>query len=184
MKILVFGNSGSGKNTYSQSMAAQHGLVHLDLDSIVWELHQTAIQRPQAEILMSLEAFISSNDSWIIEGCYGDLVQAASAHCTKLVFLNPGMDVCLANNLRRPWEPHKYASLAQQNSMLANLQAWVSGYYERDDAWSYKAHRQVFDAFSGTKVEHTDISAYAVQPVDPTDRLLVALTGVGGAGAL
>lgn len=161
MRILVFGNSGSGKSTYSQLLAARHGLAHLDLDSIVWEPDQIAVQRSQAEISASLEMFISGNVSWVIEGCYGDLVQAASAHCTKLVFLNPGVEACLANNLRRPWEPHKYASLEQQNSMLANLQAWVSGYYERDDAWSYKAHRRVFDGFSGNKVEYVDISAYS-----------------------
>ena len=161
MKVLVFGNSGSGKSTYSQSLAARHGLPHLDLDSIVWEPNQISVQRTQSEIAASLDAFISDNASWVIEGCYGDLVQAASAHCTKLVFLNPGLDACLANNIRRPWEPHKYASLEQQNSMLANLQAWVSGYYERNDAWSYKSHRQVFDKFGGIKVEYVDTSAYA-----------------------
>lgn len=38
--------------------------------------------------------------------------------------------------------------------MLANLQAWVSGYYQREDAWSYHAHRRIFDAFGGRKTEH------------------------------
>lgn len=161
MRILVFGNSGSGKSTYSQSLASRHGLAHLDLDSIVWEPNQIAVQRTHAEISASLEAFISGNSSWIIEGCYGDLVQAVSAHCTKLVFLNPGKEACLANNLHRPWEPHKYASLEEQNSMFANLQEWVAGYYERDDAWSYKAHRKVFDEFAGTKIEYADTSEYA-----------------------
>lgn len=162
MKFLVFGNSGSGKSTYSQWLTAQHGLAHLDLDSIVWEPDRIAVQRPAADVLASLEAFISSHAAWVIEGCYGDLVQAASSHCTRLVFLNPGVEACLANNLRRPWEPHKYASLEQQNAMLANLQAWVSGYYERDDAWSYKAHRQVFDGFAGSKIEYADTAAYGV----------------------
>jgi adenylate kinase family enzyme len=162
MRILVFGNSGSGKSSYSRTLAAQNGLVHLDLDSIVWEPNQIAVQRPQTEITASLDSFISSHSAWVIEGCYGDLVQAVSTHCSLLVFLNPGVEACLANNLRRPWEPHKYASLEQQNSMLANLQTWVAGYYERDDSWSYRAHRQVFDSFSGTKVEHVEASAYAV----------------------
>lgn len=165
MRFLVFGNSGSGKSTYSQLLAVQHGLAHLDLDSIVWEPDQIAVQRPAADVLASLEAFISGHAAWVIEGCYGDLVQAASAHCTRLVFLNPGVEACLANNLRRPWEPHKYASLEQQNAMLANLQAWVCGYYERDDAWSYKAHRQVFDGFAGSKVEYAETAEYGLEPV-------------------
>ena len=31
----------------------------------------------------------------------------------------------------------------------------VLGYYERDDAWSYAAHRRIFDAFTGAKRELT-----------------------------
>lgn len=161
MRILVFGNSGSGKSTYARALAARHGLAHLDLDSIVWEPHRVAVLRPQGEILASLEAFLAGHAAWVIEGCYGDLVEAASGHCSELVFLNPGLEACLANNLRRPWEPHKYASPEEQDSMLANLQAWVAGYYERDDAWSYQAHRRVFDAFPGNKVEYVEASAYA-----------------------
>lgn len=153
MKLLVFGNSGSGKSTFARATAAQNGLAHLDLDSIVWEPGKIAVQRPAADIAESLHAFIAANPNWVIEGCYGELVQAAAPYCTELIFLNPGLDVCLANNRLRPWEPHKYASPAEQDAMLENLQKWVAAYYARDDAWSYKAHRAIFDAFSGSKRE-------------------------------
>lgn len=155
MKILIYGNSGSGKSTYAKTLAAQHELAHLDLDSIVWEPNKIAVQRDPPAIAASLTAFVSAQPRWVIEGCYGELVEAASAHCTQLVFLNPGLATCQANNLQRPWEPHKYASMEQQNAMLANLQAWVAGYYHRDDSWSYTAHRRIFDGHTGAKVEHT-----------------------------
>jgi hypothetical protein len=87
--------------------------------------------------------------------------RAALENCTLLVFLNPGPDACLANNLRRAWEPHKYVSLEVQNGMLTQLQEWVSGYYQREDAWSYRAHREIFDSFAGPKVEHREAAAYA-----------------------
>jgi hypothetical protein len=45
--------------------------------------------------------------------------------------------------------------MEQQNSMLTNLQLWVAGYYSRDDWWSYKVHRKIFDAHTGPKVEYT-----------------------------
>lgn len=73
------------------------------------------------------------------------------------MFLNPGLAVCLANNARRPWEPHKYASLEQQNAMLATLMAWVTDYYHRTDHWSYQAHRRIFDTHAGEKSEHTTV---------------------------
>jgi adenylate kinase family enzyme len=45
MKVLVFGNSGSGKSTYARALAARESLIHLDLDSIVWEPGRIAEQR-------------------------------------------------------------------------------------------------------------------------------------------
>jgi adenylate kinase family enzyme len=164
MKVLVFGNSGSGKSTYARALAAREGLPHLDLDTIVWGLGKPgkiAVQRSRESVATSLQSFIDSHDAWVIEGCYGELIRVGLAHCTLLVFLNPGMDACLANNLRRPWEPHKYASLELQNKMFGQLQEWVAGYYQREDAWSYRIHREIFDAFAGPKVEHREIDAYA-----------------------
>lgn len=153
MRILVFGNSGYGKSTLVRKLAREHALAHLDLDSIVWEPGQVAVQRSPAAIAAALEAFLSDNARWVVEGCYGELIQLTANHCTELVFLNPGREACLANNLRRPWEPHKYESPEAQDAMLENLQAWVASYYERDDPWSYRAHRAIFDAFVGHKSE-------------------------------
>lgn len=159
MKVLVFGNSGSGKSTYAQALATAHGLTHLDLDSIVWEPGKIAVQRDPRAIAGSLNAFVAAHHEWVIEGCYGELVESAAVHCSQLVFLNPGLQACQANNLRRPWEPHKYESMEQQNTMLAALQAWVADYYVRDDDWSYRAHRRIFDEHRGSKVEHTSPAA-------------------------
>ena len=160
VKVLVFGNSGSGKSTYARALAAREGILHLDLDAIVWEPGKIAVQRSPESVAGSLRSFIDLHPAWVIEGCYGELVRAASAQCTLLVFLNPGIDACLANNLNRPWEPHKYASLELQNNMLSQLQEWVAGYYQRKDAWSYPVHREIFDAFTGPKVEHRELGAY------------------------
>ena len=99
MKVLVFGNSGSGKSTYARALAAREGIPHLDLDAIVWEPGKITVQRSPESVEGSLRSFTDLHTAWVIEGCYGELVRAASAHCTQLVFLNPGMDACLANNL-------------------------------------------------------------------------------------
>ena len=154
MKILVFGNSGSGKSTYAKAMAERHALAHMDLDTIVWEPGQIAVARAAVDIDRSLQLFLAAHPRWVIEGCYGELVSAAAPRADALVFLNPGLEACLANNRRRPWEPHKYASMQAQSAMLENLQTWVAGYYERHDDWSYRRHRQIFDAHAGTKHEY------------------------------
>lgn len=158
-RVLVFGNSGSGKSTFARALAAREGLSHLDLDTIVWEAERIAVQRPMSAILASLEEFLAANEAWVIEGCYGELVEATATRCTELVFLNPGRDACLENNRRRPWEPHKYATPEAQDAMLAALQEWVAAYYTRDDAWSLRYHRRVFDAHPGPKREITSAAS-------------------------
>lgn len=145
-KVLVYGNSGSGKSTYAKALAKCHALATLDMDTIVWEPGKIAVQRNHKAIVASLDAFVAAHASWLIEGCYGELVQAVAPLCSELVFLNPGREACLTNNRQRPWEPHKYASPQAQDAMLNNLQAWVAGYYERDDDRSYRRHRHISTA--------------------------------------
>ncbi|MCC6757153.1 MAG: shikimate kinase, partial [Arenimonas sp.] len=102
MRTLLFGNSGSGKSTLAKHLAQTQALAHLDLDSIVWEPDQIAVPRAPEAVLASLHEFMDANERWVIEGCYGELVEAASGRCTELVFLNPGLQACLANNTQRP----------------------------------------------------------------------------------
>lgn len=155
MKTLIFGNSGSGKSTLAQRLVQDHGLAHLDLDTIVWEPGKIAVPRAPEAVSESLQEFLRIHTNWVIEGCYGELIEATTNHCSELIFLNPGIEVCLEHNRHRPWEPHKYSSKQAQDEMLENLQTWVAGYYERQDQWSYHAHRQIFDTFSGQKSEHS-----------------------------
>lgn len=164
MRVLVFGNSGSGKSTLARGLAARHGLAMLDLDTIVWEPGQVGVQRSPEAIRASLDDFLARHARWVIEGCYGELVEAAAPRCTRMLFLDPGLEACLAHNRARPWEPHKYASEAEQDAMLDVLQAWVAGYYERDDAWSHGAHLCIYQAFGGTKSRLTmAVDALAVE---------------------
>ena len=153
MRLVVVGNSGSGKSTFARRVAAEHGLSYLELDQIVWEPHQVAVAQPIEAARAELATFIAAHQRWVIEGCYGDLAAAALPACTELLFLNPGVAACVANNRRRPWESHKYDSAAEQERMLPRLLAWVAAYYTRDDAWSYAYHRRLFDAFAGAKRE-------------------------------
>jgi len=153
MKLVVIGNSGSGKSTWARRAASEHGLTYLELDMIVWEPGQIAVERSDEAKRADLAAFIASHERWVMEGCDGDLAAAALPACTELVFMNPGAAACVANNRRRPWEPHKYASAEDQDRKLPFLLEWVEIYYTREDVRSYAYHRRLFDGFAGPKRE-------------------------------
>jgi len=155
-RILIFGNSGSGKTTLANKLAKDLGIPILDLDTIVWEPNQIDIRRPQQHILSDLQDFIDNNISWVIEGCYSTLIQAALKFSTEIYFLNPGISKCLENNRHRPWEAHKFKSIQAQTETFEFLQNWIQQYEQRDDEFSYSSHRLLFDQYNGRKSELTD----------------------------
>jgi adenylate kinase family enzyme len=152
-RIVIIGNSGSGKSTLARKLAAPESIPTLDLDTIYWEPGKIAVRREVGAAEADLDRFCTANDSWIVEGCYGDLAQHALRHDPELVFVNPNEAVCLQHCRDRPWEPHKYASKAEQDSKLEFLLQGVSAYYTRDDDMSLKRHRTLFDTYAGPKRE-------------------------------
>ncbi len=152
-RIVVIGNSGAGKSTYAKAVAARAGLAHLDLDTIAWQPASPPTRRPIAESGGAIDAFRSTHAGWIMEGCYADLAAIALASATRLVFLNPGVEACVAHCRARPWESHKYASRSAQDRNLPMLLDWVRGYPTRDDACSLRQHRALFECFAGDKQE-------------------------------
>ena len=160
-RIVIIGNSGSGKSTHAKALAARDGLAHLDLDTIAWQPTAPTTRRALIDSALAIAAFQAGHPNWVMEGCYADLAELALAHATRLVFLNPGVEACIANCRARPWEPHKYSSPAAQDRNLAMLIAWVRGYATRDDELSLRRHRTLFDGFSGDKVEHAQLPPLA-----------------------
>jgi len=134
-------------------------IARLSLDEIAW--NDGPERKPLSESLALLDEFMARNAEWIIEGCYGDLVEAALSHCTELRFLNPGVEVCVEHCKRRPWEPGKFPTPDAQNAMLARLIEWVREYDTRDDEYGLRRHRTLFQQFTGKKREYVSIEGYS-----------------------
>src|SRR4030095_11081198 len=50
MRIVIFGNSGSGKSTMARDLSERHQIPMLELDTVVWEPGKIAVLRPRAEV--------------------------------------------------------------------------------------------------------------------------------------
>ena len=153
-RILIFGNSGSGKSTLAKAYCAKYALAHLDLDSLAWEPDSPPKRRSLSESEWEIREFLDSNNEWVIEGCYSDLLALVANDANEAVFLNPGVEQCILNCWSRPWESHKYASQQEQDENLQMLIEWVKQYPERSDEFSLKSHRELYEGFQGKKVEH------------------------------
>lgn len=104
--------------------------------------------------------FISENESWIIEGCYSDIIDSILTECEELIFLNLGVDVCVAHCRARPWEPEKFCSKEEQDKNLNNLIEWASSYETRCDEYGLGRHWALYESFNGKKREFTHPSKY------------------------
>jgi len=137
-----------------------HGqsISRLSLDEIAWG--EGAERKPLEESVQALRKFLDDHEHWIIEGCYSDLVEVALPFCEELIFLNPGIEVCVSHCLKRPWEPEKFSTENEQKEMLDNLIAWVREYETRSDEYGLQRHRLLFESFSGKKREYKHIDEY------------------------
>jgi len=151
MHIAILGNSGSGKSTLARALGSHLRLTPLDLDALAWEPGQVAVPRDLAAALADVTAACTAREPWVIEGCYAHLIGATLVHRPTLIFLDPGVETCLAHCRARPWEPHKYASKAEQDTKLAFLLDWVRAYDTRQDDMSRHAHQALFEAYAGPK---------------------------------
>lgn len=155
MQIAIIGNSGSGKSTLAAQFARMHGLPALDLDTVVWEPGKIAVAREPQLALAQVRRFCTTEPHWVVEGCYSGLIRAALPHASLLLFLEPGVDACIANCHSRPWEPHKFKSPEEQDRHFGQLLAWVRDYYRRDGDASLREHQALFDGFDGPKEKVT-----------------------------
>ena len=170
MRIAIVGNSGSGKSTLARWLAARSDASLLDLDTLAWEPQKIAVARPTAAAVRDVQSFCGTNASWVVEGCYADLIRAALAFSAVLLFLDPGEGPCLANCRARAWEPHKYRSRAAQDERLPFLLDWVRAYYTRAGELSHAGHVATYEDYQGPKHRLTQAAL-----LDPPAAALLAL---------
>ncbi len=158
MKVILLGNAGTGKSTLSRKLIARNPAARLSLDEVAFQGGTES--RPLHESIEDVKRWIAGEESWIIEGCYADIIEPVLEHCDELIFLNPGVDVCIAHCLSRPWEPEKFSSRQEQDDNLDNLLQWVRSYESRTDEYGLSRHRELYESFRGKKREYNDPSEY------------------------
>jgi len=155
-KILVFGNSGSGKSTFAKHISLNFGLSHLDLDVLAWLPTSPPQRMPIEKSKERINDFLAEHESWVIEGCYTDLLELLKDEASEVVFMDLNIEQCIANAKSRPWEPHKYESKEAQDANLNMLIKWIEDYKTRSDSFSYESHRRFYESFQGKKVAYTE----------------------------
>lgn len=137
MKIVIIGNSGSGKTWLATRLAALASVPVIHLDELFWRPGGFDEKR-SAEELASLIKRKRIMASWVVEGVFGELATPFLEDAQALIWLNPGWPVCRQRLLARGSESKAHMGRAQSEAGLARLLEWASAYSSRDDTRSIR----------------------------------------------
>ncbi|WP_411879143.1 AAA family ATPase [Polaromonas sp. YR568] len=151
MKIVIIGNSGSGKTWLATRLAALASVSVVHLDELFWLPGGFDKKRPDEEAA-SLIAQSRNTPGWVVEGVFGELAAPFLEDAQALVWLNPDWAVCRQRLLARGSESKAHMERAQSDTGLARLLEWASAYPSRGDSRSYAGHLSLFQHFQGHKL--------------------------------
>lgn len=74
MKIAILGYSGSGKSTLGRALGEFYGVPVLHLDTVMFLPNWQERQKDEQRAIV--QRFMDENESWVIDGNYGNLLRA------------------------------------------------------------------------------------------------------------
>jgi adenylate kinase family enzyme len=88
MRVVVVGNSGSGKTTMAKALSQALGVPRIELDAINWQpgWRPLAIEDPEEFIRRVAEA--AAGDAWVVDGNYTKAREAHWSRATHFVWMD------------------------------------------------------------------------------------------------
>ena len=168
-KIIIIGNSGSGKTWLATRIAVIFGMPHIALDDIFWEPGGYNLKRKDLEIETDLKR-IQESKFWVVEGVFGHLVDQLVSFGDMLIYLNLPWEECRKNLLNRGSESSRQLDPRKAEENFNALLEWASKYGNRSGKASKRYHRLLFNGFWGEK--------YRVCNRDEIDQLLEKISSI------
>lgn len=144
MKIWIIGTTGSGKSSLAAALAQKLGVPHLELDSAYWGPGWTI--RDNEQFRDRVRAVIAE-ESWVVDGNYGNAVDLISASADILIWLKLPLRRSFPRLLRRTLSRIATGKLLWGE----NRETIGKVFFERDGILYYaiKTHRKNMKKYGG-----------------------------------
>lgn len=143
-RILIFGNSGSGKTWLASKLAEGLRLPIIHFDAHFWEPGGFSRKRDKQIVFQEI-VDLSQDKNWIMEGVFGELADIALKNATAVIFLDKTWIECKAALLNRGSESAKQLEPEKAEEGFKQLLQWAENYWNRSDLRSQSGHQSLFD---------------------------------------
>jgi adenylate kinase family enzyme len=153
-RIVIVGNSGSGKSYLVESLSKIYSISIIHLDQLFWMPGGFNEKRSKDEVQNEVEQKIKG-DPWIAEGVFGELVELFLPRTQTLIYLDVSWSVCDTSLKARGSESSRQLEPAKAEENFRNLLLWAEQYWKRTDLRSHTGHLRLFNNFTGLKFRFT-----------------------------
>lgn len=150
MKIVIIGNSGSGKTWLAKKLSSIYSAPIIHFDEIFWEPGGFDKKRDSNEIL-SLINESKKMPYWVAEGVFGEIAERYIENTDIFIWLDIPLEICIKRLVIRGSESKKHMNREESEQGLKDLIEWASNYHERKNLNSYSGHMKLFIEFSKKK---------------------------------
>ncbi len=149
-RILIIGNSGSGKTWLGKKLAEKGQIPLFHMDTIRWDQSGYEIRRSAADITKDLN-HIQEKEQWILEGVFGKMAQEMLPFATTLIWLDLPWEECKNNLLSRDPQFDEHLNPQEKEKALETLIAWAAEHDSREDANSRGFFHTLYSDFQNQK---------------------------------
>jgi len=140
-RIVIIGNSGSGKSWLSERLAGALGVKFVDLDRIHW-IGDGHGNKREPSVAIEMVSEISRGPTWVVEGVYGWLAEVAAKQATTLIWLDVPWKECEEGLLKRGFRR------SDTKEGFRDLLSWAGDYWRRQGSSSFEGHLRLYQSFT------------------------------------
>ncbi len=150
-RIVILGNSGSGKIHLARRLGQELGMGLIHLDDLFWARGGYNRKRPTEEVQQDIANQVQAQ-AWIVEGVFGDLAQGFLLRAQSLIWLDLDWETCSRSLMERDSESARWLEPDLAEQSFRALHAWAGEYWTRTGTRSHEGHAAIFEGFPGLRL--------------------------------
>lgn len=136
-RIVIVGNTGTGKTTLARQLADRMGALHIEMDALHWEPNWT---EAPLDVFRDRLSQATTGDTWTLDGNYSKVRDIAWGRADTIIWLDFSLWIILPRLLRRTLR----RVIRREELWGGNRETWRGAFFSRDSLflWALSTYRR------------------------------------------